>query len=400
MLATNRATDITQAMLSEVFGTFRLLIDSMDFLDEYGDGWNFLQELCYFTSGMGGSKEAMSDLLLWMLQLSSFELTTNIIEGRYSSMLYWTLRPGPKLSAVSDLLLKLGGDGVIDVTLDGRDGYTVLHRQLVHIAVHTIREVLARGPDLHRQGTDTFHTPYKGSPTSLAMYSSQGFTYWLRALANVDVDLENFIGQELEQNLEVHPGWEKETLLALFTHGDRPDLHAPYSRTCSDCTREIYGLQVQPYWRHLLDQIKERRHPEDAAPPSPEVAEEENADRGSAGEAVSCSWSDPTFEQDTTWNVSLVVPEEEEESESEWEEDGSKQRPKTPIRSDCMYGMHELVCMDCWLYYEETGTRRPLHAQKLVSQAPDADEDSSDDENSPSKDDSSECEYSPFLIHS
>lgn len=403
MLAAGRAKYITEAMLSETVDTFRILIDSMDFLEEYGDGWIVLEGLCLSTWGARGSRKAKGDLLLWMLQLSSFELKTNIIGERYANMLYWTLRPGPKLAEASDLLLNLGGDDVINIARHGKDGYTLPHERLVSsMDEDEVTEVLARGADLHRLGIDTYYTPYEESPTSLAMYSSRTFTCWLYALASVGVDLESFIDQELELNLEVHPGWEKETLSALFAHGDRPDLHVPYTRTCSDCAVESIRVFVQPYWRHLLENIKQREYHEDPTPPGPEVAEEENADRGNARESVSSKSSDPTYEPETTRNVPLVNLKEESESESESksEEDRSRQRTKTPIRSVCMYGRHELVCMDCWLYYEETGTRRMTHAWEGVWQDVGTDEDLFERRDSLFKDDSSECEYSPFLIHS
>ena len=73
------------------------------------------------------------------------------------------------------------------------------------------------------------------------------------------------------------------------------------------------------------------------------------------------------------------------------EEDSSKYSATISIQSDCMYDMHELVCMKCWLHYEETGTRW---------QDAGTDEDSSETEDSLSGDASSEDEYSPFLIHS
>ena len=223
---------------------------------------------------------------------------------------------------------------------------TLPHERLVSsMDEDEVTEVLARGADVHRLGIDTYYTPYEESPTSLAMYSSRTFTYWLYALASVGVDLESFIDQELELNLEVHPGWEKETLGALFAHGDRPDLHVPYTRTCSDCAVESIRVFVQPYWRHLHENIKQREYHEDPTPPGPEVAEEENADRGNARESVSSKSSDPTYEPETTGNVPFVNLKEESKSKSK--EDRSRQRTKTPIRSVCMYGRHELVCMDC-----------------------------------------------------
>ena len=108
-LAANRSYLTTYAMLSEVFDTFRLLIDSMDFLEENSDGWEVLRALCNSSMELHGDIEAKRNLLLWMLRLSSFELKTNIIEGRYATMLAWILKPTPKLVEASDLLLNWEG---------------------------------------------------------------------------------------------------------------------------------------------------------------------------------------------------------------------------------------------------------------------------------------------------
>ena len=255
--------------------------------------------------------------------------------------------------------------------------------------------VVARGPDLHRRGCDTYYTPFEESPTSLSMYSAKGFSKWLRALDSVDVDLENFIDQELEQNLEVHAGWEKETLLELFTHGDRPDLHHPDGWTCCDCSKDILGVEVQPYWRHSIERFIARTHPYDPVSAVSEVDEDESVDLGSTEEVASSS-TDLTPKLDTTGNDTLLNPGEVPavlESESEPEADTGEDSATTPIGSVCLYGKLEYVCMDCWLYYTRIGTRKQ-------PSEPAADEDSSKNKNTPPSDDSSECEYSPFLIHS
>ncbi|MCJ1451865.1 hypothetical protein MMC28_002205 [Mycoblastus sanguinarius] len=408
-------------MLSNVFHTFRLLIDSMDFLEENGDGWDVLLELASSAYELHGDSETKAYLLLWMLQLSSFELKTNIYEELYARMLVCILHSDPVLAEASDLLLNLCGDRIIDIAPWDTDGYTILHQRLACGNDGDVSLLLARGPHLHRLGFDALCTPYKESPTSLAMYSSWVFTEWLRGLVNNEVDLEKFIDQELEQSHEVHAGWEKDTLLDLFANGDRPDLHVQKDRTtCSDCIRRFSRVQVQPYWRHLLERIEQRIHPDSPASTGPEAGEKENADSGSIREAAS-SPSDPTYKPDTTGDVPLVKLEElpsDPDSESESEEGTSGYPAMISIRSECMYSRHEVVCMECWLHYKRTGTRRNRVSQDLgadedssgneySSLRDDSSEDeysppkddSSDDEYSPPKDDSSDDEYSPFLIH-
>lgn len=384
-LAAAVANYCTHAKLSETFDTFRILIDSMDFFEADGDGWEVLEHLCESACELHGCPDAKCSLLLWMLRLSSFELKTNIIEERYADMLDWVLGKQPELAEASDLLLDLGGRGIINTVPRHSTGYTILHKRIVLVYSESdLSVVVARGPNLHGLVFDTSKTPFEESPTSLAMYSSLAFTYWLRALIDNGVDLETFIDQELQQNLEVHPGWEKETLLDLFKYGDRPDLHVRKALFCSDCDKSLDPVGVQPYWRHLLTGIRERRNPGHPALANSELDNQENAGLGGVGEAVRSS-SDPIQKPDSTDNVPRANLDEipfEPESEDR----------VTPIQSDYIYDWQEMVCMDCWLHYESSGHR---FAQDLSTN-----EDLSENEDSPSSDESSECEYSPFLIHS
>ena len=355
----------------------------MDFSDEDGEGWKVLSELSFASE-----RNVHFKVLLWMLRLLSLELKTNIIEAQFAHMLYWSFfyQPKPERVEASDLLLNLGGHGIINTPRLETNGYSVLH--LVASDVHredNVSAVVARGPDLHRRAFETVYTPFEESPTSLAMYSARRFSCWLRALAGVDVNLENFIDQELERNPEVHAGWKKETLLELFTHGDRPDLHRLDMWTCGDCLAPIIWVGVQPYWRHLLERIKGRLYPYDPVSAVSEVDEDEDVDLDS------CS-TDLTPELDATRNISPPKPNEvpaKEESESE--ADISNDITTTQNESICLYGKHERVCMDCWLHYAQTGTRRQPQSE---------DEDWSKRKDVPSSDESSECEYSPFHIHS
>ena len=381
-LAAHQIEFLPHVTESQINDTLRVLIQSMDF----GDGWEVLRILCRDTGVFRREK-----ILLSIIRLLSFELKTNIVEECFADMLDWLffLKLGPERVEASDLLLNLGGHGTINATHSALNGYTILHHVLLfHHWEDNVSAVVARGPDLHRRGFDTNYTPFEESPTSLAMYSAKKFSSWLRALASVDVDLENFIDQELELNLEGHAGWERETLLELFTHGDRPDLHHPLFMFCSDCVRTVSRIEVQPYWRHLIERIKGRMHPCD---PVSAVSEVDEDDLGSLGEAVSSS-TYLTAELDTTRNDTLLNPDRiRTDKESESETDSSENSALTQGESVCLYGKHQKVCIDCWLYYKRTGTRKQLDSD---------DEDSSETGDSSSSDDSSECEYSPYLIHS
>ena len=349
---------------SKISDTMRLLVDSIDFSEEFGSGWEILLDLfrsVYYSVEYGNPK---SDLLLWMLQLLRFELKIYLIESRCAEMLRWTFRT-VKLCEVTNFLLDLDSDKVI--SLGNND--TILHSSLGYACHESyVSAVVARRPNLHGLSLFKSFTPYGESPTSLAMYSSRAFTYWLHALVNIGTDFESFIDQELEQSPEVHSGWHKATLLDLFTHGDRPDLHVDRNaRICHDCGIWDRSMQrkVQPYWRFFLERIKAGLHPYDPALAESEVNEKESGDLANIEEAA--FEAEPKLEDDTTGEYSAM----------------------TSLGPKCLYGKHEIVCEDCWLYYERSGTRRQALAGENISE----------DAESSSSDDSSECDYSPFLIH-
>ena len=395
-LAAGHIKKLSHITGSEVFDTFRLLVDSIDLSEEDGDDWEIMKDLS-IAYGYVATK-----VLIWMLRLLSFELKTNIVERHFATMLAWIFFRGlkPEQVEASDLLLNLGGHGIINALQGVTDGYAVLHEAILYtMGEDKVSAVVARRPDLHRRGFDTFYTPFEESPTSLAMYSAESFSCWLHALATNNVYLEDFIDQELELNLDVYAGWEKETLLELFAHGDRPDLRHLFG-TCSDCSKGLGNIGVQPYWRHLLERIKGRKHPYDLVTAVSEVEEDDNVDLGSLGETT-CDSTDLTPALDTTGNMNLsniyeVPTELESKSDSDVEPepvsqaDTREHSATTPIRSVCLYRKHEFVCLNCWLYYARTGTRRQ----------PTRNENLSKNEDSSSSDDSSEFEYSPYLIHS
>lgn len=399
VLAVDKSRYTTYATLSEVFDTLRLLTDSMDFSDENGDGWEVLANLCENATETHGECDAKESLLLWMLRQSSFELKTYFIRGRLEHILDWTLCFSDR-SEASDLLLNLGGAETINTGVHSRDGYTVLHYSVAY--AYPVSKLLAKGPDLHRRGFDYDYTPQEESPTSLAMYSSCAFTKWLRGLVTIKVKFEEFIDEELERNPLVHTGWEKETLHDLFAYHHRPDLDVE-GYYCSDCTKCIFEIEVQPHWRHMLERIKQRIDPDGPGQTDSQVGEKENTDVRKIAETASTS-DDPTHEPDTTGNVLLVdsnelFSESDSKSESELEEDVHGYPAMVPIRSDCVYAPKEMICVDCWLHYRRTGTRRPPLPWKRRF-AIDTDDDASSDEYSSSGDESSEDEFSPYHIHS
>ena len=286
-----------------------------------------------------------------------------------------------------------------------RFGLTILHESVAFANEGRVGLMLSKGPDLYPLGFDYSLTPLKETPTSLAMYSSWAFADWLYGLIAIEVDLEEFIEQEWERNYVVHAGWNKQTLLELFALDYAPDLDLRGVWACSDCTGRITAIRVQPYWRHLLERIKQRQVPDTPAKDDSEVYAKENADPARITESAISS-SDQAYKPDITGDAPFVdlselpsEPESESESELESEEDAHGYPATIPIRSDCVYARHEVICMDCWLHYRQTGTRKPPHNRKgrFVIYV---DENSRLNEHFTSGDVSSEDEYSPYHIHS
>ena len=391
MLLASDSTNVTYTTLSNAFDTLRLLTDSMDFSDANAGGWWVLFRLYEGVACIGGETEAQSALLLWMLKLLTYELKADYIRSEFASLLDCTLRPHAGLEPASNLLLKLGDAHIINVALYATDGYTALHNLLAYAEnPEPVSRVLTKGPNLHLLGFDKDFTPEKESPLSLAMYSSWAFADWLHGLIGIEVDLSTFIDQELESNAFVHPGWDKETLRDLFEYHARPDLHTRRQRTCYDCNKFSHEVVIQPYWRHMLERIKQRMDPDDPSRTNSEMRDKEHADVSGISEAADSS-NDRGHKPDMTGNVifnhSEALPRSESESNVELGSDVHGYPETVPIRSDCVYDEEEVVCMNCWLYYRRTGTRFEV-------------EDSSIDEYASSEDESSDDGFSPYHIHS
>lgn len=100
----------------------------------------------------------------------------------------------PKEVEGSDLLLNLGGYGMVNSPQGITDGYTVLYEVTFNCDWEdNLTAVIARCPDLHRRGFDTSYTPFEESSSSLAMYSARLFSNWLHVFALINLDREDLI---------------------------------------------------------------------------------------------------------------------------------------------------------------------------------------------------------------
>ena len=362
-LAAINSRYLTEAFVSQVVDTLYLLTDSMDFSDANESGWEALILLCYRVW-----EPSHRALLLWTLKTLTFELKTYAIIERFARMLFSILRPEPELEEASRLLLDLGGVEVIDIAVLDTDGYTILHQAAIWHTHGQVSLALSKGPNLHPLGFNSEFSPRGETSTSLAMYLSPSFAQWRIDLIMNEVDLEKFVESEMKQNHFVHPGWDKQSLSDLFayTHDDLDvDLRGVF--TCNDCNRCIDYIKVQPYWRHLLERIKQGFDPETPSLDDSDTCEEWEAEAESRLEL-------------------------ESERQVESDEDPHGYPATISIRFECIYAEHEVVCMDCWQYYTRTGVRGPPRSWKRRF--------AYDVYRNKSSDDSSEDEYSPYHIHS
>ena len=408
VLAAWESTHISSATLSKAVDTIRLLSDSLDFSEEDGDGWNVVDLICECTGTSNGDRDAKVAFVLWTLRLLSPEFKTCFSRDQYAQLLWIFLYKDFELEEAIDLLLDLVGTDVVNTPVFSPGTFTLLHWYILYdLRTGQVNRALVKGLDLHRLGFEDVITPQNESPTSLAMYSSWTFLNWVRRLATAEVDYEKFIEQELERNSLVHPGWDKQTLLYLFTCNPRSDLEFRDDRYCSDCGR-MDSFQVQPYWRHFLERIKQGIDPDDPALAKSEVGEVENADVGSIVEVAS-DLSDRAHETDTAENNLLPNSSDlssESKSKSESKKDAHGYPEAVSIRSDCVYARNEIVCIYCWLHYRQTGTRDLRHWRLRTHGTPyrrqgTVIEELSEDEEDEDEDEKDEDEeYSPYLIHS
>ena len=406
-VAARRANVTTDSTLSEVFETLRLLADSIDFLNEDSDGWRICGRL---SKLIDDRTQAKSALQLSMFKLLSLELKTYCIRSKISDMLLNILVWFPQLEA-ADLLLAIGGKEMIDEPYYNTDGYTLLHFVVVeNCDKKGISRVLEKCPDLHPVGLDDDCTPQKESPTTLAMYSSFAFLNWLTALDNIEVDPERFIQQELFRNPDLHIGWTKDTLLDLWEYASEtgaavlPDcvcydgIFRDYS--CSDCHKPFWFMAVQPFWRHQLERIKQGLNPDVPGDGDLEDGEQESAKAIKVSEATDTSQEPDIMGKAEFPNIHDFTSESESELEfvsmsgSTFVPDAHGYPATISIQSECLYTKDELVCIDCWLHYVQHGHRRLGHwkhnPECLICS----------DEHPPPEDESSEDEFSPYLIHS
>ena len=344
--------------------TLRLLSNYANFSENYSDGWNAILDIC---ESFTGEPSVRRSLLIQIFQLWAVEIRTNPLEDMYAHLGFYVFE-GLIHETPGNLALKLMGKNSVEARRNCT-GYTPLLYQIATGGVYT-KAVLDHDPDLHRSSTETDFTPYEESPTSLAMYSSMEFAQWLDDLTDHGVDFEKFSEEELDRGLLLKAGWTSENLLTLFRL--RRDWAVDYSsfESCCDCFIPLHEVRVQPYWVHLLEIFKKGKD----TTVLPKTIPFPGMDIGK----IDCSSKKQTTTQGNPIANDLsythYISEDRAVSSSaqlgmkDVEQDISRLTyPRKTTRLECEYSASDYLCMDCWLYFQRTGTRRQTNILASVS---------------------------------
>lgn len=379
---------MTMADVGQVMDTLRIFLDCMDFSETAGEGWDTLFHLGDQTVCNGGETVANRTLLSWILRVTGRDVKENFLEIQYSLILYWVLLLRHEKDDMIRSWLQFGGKDAIN-SRRGDGGYSNLHIWTAY-AIDGLDFIFMQAPDLHLIGYDDIYSPIPETPTSLALYSTLAFTNWRISLLVARIDLCEFICAEMQQTPSVDAGWTVETLWAVFHYTYETDWHLENHRFCDDCAMELVYVKVQPYWLHILTEIKSGLY-HDHLPEWPLATSGEKYEvEGGRVEEVE-GHRDVTTDLDGQPQLlrSLGGDDDENSSQKVTKYHISTNSWKLGEQDilDCAYRREEVVCMNCWLWYKESGKRF----------TPGDDEDEPELGNT---DGSSDDGFSPFMIHS
>ena len=360
--------DITKDGLANAIDTCRIFEELFDFWDEDGDGWDVLRNFAPWGYG------ASPTILLWLIQSSSPDIKANYDTGKVKDLIRYA---NDKVIDAMSLLLKLGPPG----TIDSPHLLQTVHSNIRFRHWDRVKMLLALGVNPHRISNDYHNSPRAESLLSLAMYSSWAFSSFRDALYGINLDVEDFARQELQQGCPLlDAGWQIETLSALLELDFEPDMEPPYNGErhpnqsekkgcCDSCGFRLkYNVQVQPYWQHVLESIKDGIYPRESYSES----QDEHLSRSQSHLSLSNITNGSALSYDPALPDDQAALADEEHLASS---DGT---------SGIIADRKEVWCIYCWYYFKETGRRR----SPAVTET-----DSSDG------DDSSEDDFSPFLFN-
>jgi len=165
-------------------------------------------------------------------------------------------------------------DEILDLAFVKASRPSVLHACVINKRFNILRLLkMGASPHLISLADVSFHEPFD-TPTSLAMYTSDSFYYWKEEVKSAEVDLGDFVDQEIEVEPDMngrkmpllHSGWTRAPLLELFRSEFIP---STCERQCEcgwvDETGTVTKLELQevqalkqPKWLQFLGAIKHK----------------------------------------------------------------------------------------------------------------------------------------------
>ena len=318
--------------------TLRIFMDCADFTYPEADGWQLLVALILSTAWLSNVRITSRTLLDWSLRQFKEDMLIGFVETMYAKIL--GLLFCFKLNDARGFLLKSAPLGSIKAV--DRSGKVSSITQAVILDYLYLDFFPTLRPDLHYTGINPHCSPFKESPTSLAMYCPWKFHCWLTFLYRTNVNVEAFIENEIEQGPLSDLGWQRATLQSLFDHSFDPDFYLADKTQCEDCCKGGPVILVQPSWLYRLEIIKQ-------GPVSRSTEEMQRTHRR-------VKW--PSVEVFSDWINSYYNPNEQRHILDM--KNSIYKQPTTDLdESNWGYEKDDIVCLRCWLHCRLNGKRRP-----------------------------------------
>lgn len=367
--------------LVKAIDTCRLFEDSFDFWDETGDGWSILEYMLLHICSQPTIREAEQLLALfsWITQSFIADIKANYSTRKVQRMAYFS---EDRVADTVESLLRLSPPEVLnEPKMINFEHAPLVHRHIISQNWKLVNLLLAYGADPHRVSSNSCKSGNAETPLSLAMYSSWAFWTFRNILHERSFDLEEFARQELQEG---HPlfdaGWQMETLTALLEPDFEPDI-GPYKEFgeiyyCDNCGGSVYSyhIQVQPYWRGVLESIRNGTYPPRSC------LDTQNEQLSINQNHLTISDKDSlihTTEGSESSNDGALLEDEAAQSDEESPTSGSD-NPRT------LFARDEVWCTVCWFYFKKTGRRWTPASPKTQSS---------------DEDDSSDDDFSPYLFN-
>ena len=249
--------------------TLRLLANDLDFT-EAGEvdsqSWNMVLVLLESERPSSGFSDE-TIVSEWLLEFLGPFLKNNLPKHQAAWILTFVL----EVRSLTEKVLDIQND-LVHVTF-GIGGFSPLQSKIAEgfppSCMPSMRLLAERGANLHYLGcSEAFGARFAhgataqfDTATSLSMRQSLFFYRWRQLLRELDVDLKNFIREELEQHPLRQQGWTQDSLTALFNFEFSP-VELP-NQYCNDCGREVYCVYKleEDWWNVILQRLKGGRDP-------------------------------------------------------------------------------------------------------------------------------------------